>query len=240
MTYYTCTQSNIEKTEMISFTNSFCNLRPHEYPFFLESIKASWEISRRKVWMISSQNNSLEMKRQFLDPFTGGFFQPSGKVYAKQLFNIPNLAAVLWFWLMVLPVDQRLGPTNPTLIHIEVDGDKKTVRNRMWISFQRHTLTWTPQNWLFLDACILFQLGIFRFHGCVGVLFGFAIPFLLLILWWFRLIRRSTCYMMLNMKNYIWTMKTSSFVSRILVFIGFQCDTPSSTGHFRSVSAYTP
>lgn len=240
MTYYTCTQSNIKKLKWSHLPIPSVIYGPTNIHFFLESIKASWEISRRKVWMISSQNNSLEMKRQFLDPFTGGFFQPSGKVYAKQLFNIPNLAAVLWFWLMVLPVDQRLGPTNPTLIDIEVDGDKKTVRNRMWISFQRHTLTWTPQNWLFLDVCILFQLGIFRFHvGCVGVLFGFAIPFLLLILWWFRLIGRSTCYMMLNMKNYM-NNENKFFVNRILVFIGFQCDTPSSTGHFRSVSAYTP
>lgn len=129
---------------MISFTNSFCTLRSHEFPSFLESIKASLR-NFKTQGMTDILSEQLSAKKcRFLDPLVD--FQPSlwKKVVSYPPFSSSTVISA-WKTLENLPIGQpffvqmtganfhegsRLGPTNPTLIEdIQVKWMEKQQKN---------------------------------------------------------------------------------------------------------------
>ena len=208
---------------MISFTNSFCTLRSHEFPSFLESIKASLRNFKTQgsQGMTDILSEQLSAKKcRFLDPLVD--FQPSlwKKVVSYPPFSSSTVISG-WKTLENLPIGQpffvqmtgfsistrvqgwalRIQPWSKISKWNGWRNSKqimqKTVRNRTWISLQRQQLTTQS---LMVSRCFdPFPSRHFQVPCWFWVRIGFAIPFLVLILWWFRFIRRSTCYTMLYM-----------------------------------------
>lgn len=150
---------------MISFATSFRNLRPHESPSFLESIKASFGHFKTQGMTDILAKQLPENEEEILRSLYCWIF--FSQVYRKTVVSYPLFSTVIfaWIWPWIQPFGQpccsfrwckfprcfnwyvasswprvALGHANLTLIPWYRNGwgnSKKTVRNRMWISLHR-------------------------------------------------------------------------------------------------------